>query len=332
MKKKTLFCTLGPSSLNKKFLKFASKKKIDLLRLNLSHIELKDLSKIIKFIKENTSCNICIDTEGAQIRTKAKVRKKFKVNQKGFIHNKNDGIFNLYPQTVFANLRKEDTLDIGFEGLKVKILKCKKNIIEFKTLSEGYLENNKGVHLVNRNINLNFLSTKDIKAIEIAKKMNIKNFALSFTNSHKDILRFNNLLKNENKIFKIETKNAIKDFKNMLKFGNKFLIDRGDLSKDISIEKIPVAQRYIVSEASKKENKEIYIATNFLESMIKNSSPTRSEANDIYNSLEMGASGIVLAAETAIGVNPEKCVNFIKSLYAIHKKNNKKELLISSII
>ena len=54
----------------------------------------------------------------------------------------------------------------------------------------------------------------------------------------------------KNKIFKIETKNAIKDFKNMLKFGNKFLIDRGDLSKDISIEKIPVAQRYIVSEAS----------------------------------------------------------------------------------
>ena len=54
--------------------------------------------------------------------------------------------------------------------------------------------------------------------------------------------------------------------------------------------------------------------------MIKNSSPTRSEANDIYNSLEMGASGIVLAAETAIGANPEKCVNFIKSLYEIHKK------------
>ena len=46
----------------------------------------------------------------------------------------------------------------------------------------------------------------------------------------------------------------------------------------------------------------------------------------------MGASGIVLAAETAIGANPEKCVNFIKSLYEIHKKNNKKKLLISSII
>ena len=119
-------------------------------------------------------------------------------------------------------MRKGDTLDIGFEGLKVKILKCKKNIIEFKTLSEGYLENNKGVHLVNRNINLNFLSTKDIKAIEIAKKMNIKNFALSFTNSHKDILRFNNLLKNENKIFKIETKMQSKILKICLNLETNF--------------------------------------------------------------------------------------------------------------
>ena len=74
-----------------------------------------------------------------------------------------------------------------------------------------------------------------------------------------------------------------------------------------------------------EENKEIYVATNFLERMI---TITYQIANDIYNSLEMGASGIVLAAETAIGVNPEKCVNFIKSLYAIHKKIIKK-LLIS---
>ena len=63
MKRKRLFCTLGPSSLNKKFLKFASKKKIDLLRLNLSHIELKDLSKIIKFIKDLKEEDVHVQSE-----------------------------------------------------------------------------------------------------------------------------------------------------------------------------------------------------------------------------------------------------------------------------
>ena len=63
-----IFCTLGPSSLNKKFLKFATKK-IDLLRLNMSHIKLKNLEKIIKKIKNYSKLPICIDTEGSQIRT-----------------------------------------------------------------------------------------------------------------------------------------------------------------------------------------------------------------------------------------------------------------------
>ena len=48
MKKKLdIFCTLGPSSLNKKFLKF-SNSNISLLRLNLSHLKATELPKLIK--------------------------------------------------------------------------------------------------------------------------------------------------------------------------------------------------------------------------------------------------------------------------------------------
>ena len=68
---KEIFCTLGPSTLNKDFLKF-SNGKISLLRLNMSHLSLEGLKKSIKFIKKNTRVPICIDTEGAQIRTKIK--------------------------------------------------------------------------------------------------------------------------------------------------------------------------------------------------------------------------------------------------------------------
>ena len=65
-----IFCTLGPSSLNKEFLKFAQKAKIDLVRLNMSHLSIKKLINNIKFIQKNSKINICVDTEGAQIRTK----------------------------------------------------------------------------------------------------------------------------------------------------------------------------------------------------------------------------------------------------------------------
>ena len=64
-----IFCTLGPASLNRNFLRKASKK-VNLLRLNMSHLSLKMLKKNIIFIKKNSKIPICIDTEGAQIRTK----------------------------------------------------------------------------------------------------------------------------------------------------------------------------------------------------------------------------------------------------------------------
>ena len=77
MKKKIkILCTLGPSSLNKKFLIFANGK-ISIFRINLSHIKISNLKKTIKFIRKFSNIPICIDTEGAQIRTKIKGVKKY---------------------------------------------------------------------------------------------------------------------------------------------------------------------------------------------------------------------------------------------------------------
>ena len=80
-------------------------------------------------------------------------------------------------------------------------------------------------------------------------------------------------------------------------------------------QKISLLSKYLLLKdifSEKIKNKEVFIATNLLESMITKPYPTRAEANDIYNSIEMGASGLVLAAETAVGNFPEKCVAFLK--------------------
>lgn len=315
-----IFCTLGPSSLNKSFLKFI-KNKVDLLRLNMSHIEVKNLSKTVNFIRSHTKIPICIDTEGAQIRTKVKISKFFKIGQRFKIYNQAN-LINLYPKEVYFKLKKNDVLSIGFEDLKAKIIQKNAKYITLRVLSSGRIDNNKGVHIENRAIKLNFLTNKDMQALEISKKLKIKNYALSFTNSHNDIIRFNKLLPKDNKIFKIESKKAIRSINKIMSVGKNFLIDRGDLSKEISIENIPFVQRKILKTSKQFKNKNIYIATNFLESMILNKYPTRGEANDIYNSLEMGAKGLVLAAETAIGKYPEKTVNFLKKMINSFKKQN----------
>ena len=321
MKKIDIIVTLGPASINKQFLNFINNK-ASLVRLNMSHVKLQNLEKRISFIKKYCSVPICIDTEGAQIRTKVKKEKYFK--KKSIIkvyHKFNQGNFSLYPEDVSKKLKIGDLINIGFQNLKVRVIKTSSQNITTKVVSSGKLEKNKGVHIENRKIKLNFLTPKDKKAIAISLKNNINNFALSFTNSADDIKKFNSLLINKNKIFKIETKNAVKKFRSLIKMGNNFLLDRGDMSKEVKIENIPKVQRELFKIKNKNRGKKLFVATNLLESMIVNDFPNRGEANDIYNSLEMGSEGLVLAAETAVGKFPINSVNFLKKMiYSFQSK------------
>ena len=242
---KKIFCTVGPSSLNKLFLKNAEKFKVSLLRINLSHTSLSNLPKVIGFIKNNCKIPICIDTEGAQIRSKVKKRKYLKKDSIiNITPNMTGGSFSIYPY-IAPHIKKNTILDIGFENLKMKVISKNEKSLKCKIISGGILDKNKGIHLINQNIKLPPLTTKDFKAIKIAKSLNIKYYALSFTNSLKDVIFFNNLLKKEQKIFKIETKSGIRNLRKIFSISDKIIIDRGDLSKDMNLINIPLAQRKI---------------------------------------------------------------------------------------
>ena len=150
---------------------------------------------------------------------------------------------------------------------------------------------------MNKNIKLPALTEKDIFALNLGKKMGIKYYAISFVNNHKDIDEVKKLVKSKNFIIsKIETKKALNDLKKISQSSSALLIDRGDLSRYIPIEEIPIIQEKIIANG-KKNNTPVYVATNLLENMIKNNEPTRAESNDVFSTLKQGASGLVLAAE-----------------------------------
>ena len=107
-KKIKLIATLGPSSLNKKVLD-KLKKDVDIFRLNMSHLSLEQLKKNLKFIKKNNIKNICIDTEGAQIRTISTTKRRYlKKNQSVMISslsNKLQNYINLYPNFSLKSIK-----------------------------------------------------------------------------------------------------------------------------------------------------------------------------------------------------------------------------------
>ena len=332
MKKKIkIICTLGPSSFKKKILQKLKNQKVDIFRINLSHTNQNEIKNKILYLKKQKIKNICLDTEGAQIRTTL-VKKSYYLKKNLFVQlsteKKSSDRKNiyLYPKFNILSVPLGTKIFIGFENLCLKVTKknIKKNKIICKIIKSGSLESKKGVHL-NYPIKLNALTEKDIYALKLGKLLGIKNFAISFVNNHKDIYDVKKIVGNNNKIIsKIETLNAIKDLKKIAKVSTSLLIDRGDLSRYIPIEQIPLAQEMIIRNA-KRVKKPVYVATNLLENMIENSQPTRAESNDIYSSLKQGAKGLVLAAETAIGNYPNNCVSFLKKCISVYKSRKLKQ-------
>lgn len=326
-----IICTLGPSSFKTKVLKNLKKYGVFIFRINMSHTSINALEQKILFLKKNKIKNICIDTEGAQLRT-TKVKKKFflKKNKEIYISNKsefsNNKTINLYPIENLKKIKKKSKVYIGFDNLVLKVTRIKsKNLLLAKVVEQGILESNKGVHVSN-SLNLNALTEKDIKAIEIANKYKIKFYAMSFVNKGSDVELLKEKLKNKSFIIsKIETQNALKNLSSISKKSSALLIDRGDLSRYVSIEKIPIIQESI-ARFSKKRKKPLYVATNLLETMIQQTQPTRAESHDIYSTLKQGVQGLVLAAETAIGKDPVGCVKFLKKCINNFKKNKIKKL------
>src|SRR3990167_9341787 len=100
---KELLCTIGPASLNDRVISHLDDIGASLFRINLSHTKIKDLEQTIAFIQKRTSVPVCLDTEGAQIRTGDIQKKQVILEENAIVHIPNDPVpgdtqcFNLYP-------------------------------------------------------------------------------------------------------------------------------------------------------------------------------------------------------------------------------------------
>jgi pyruvate kinase len=311
-----ILATLGPSSLNSDIVKELTKKGVDLLRINLSHTKLEDVKNIIEKIQSWTDVPVCLDSEGAQIRNQDMVSESvvFKEGDIVKIHHTtvvgDSHNISFTPENVSQQLKAGDEIRVDFNAVCFHIAEVKDNFLLAKVKSGGIVGSNKAAD-TDTDIKLSAVTPKDEEAFRIGLSMGICNFSLSFTNSADDVLKVRKIIGNDsNLISKIESIKGVLNLGEILPVVNQILIDRGDLSREVPIEKIPFIQRRIISFARSKDTP-VYVATNLLESMIKSASPTRAEANDVASTLLMGASGLVLAAETAIGDYPVAAVGMI---------------------
>jgi pyruvate kinase len=320
-----ILATLGPSSLSSGIVKELTKKGVDLFRINLSHTKLEDVRGIIENIQSWTNVPVCLDSEGAQIRNQDMTSESvdFKKDDIVKIHHipvvGDSNNISFTPNNVSQQLRVGDEIRVDFNSVCFCITEVQDNFLLAVVKIEGAVGSNKAAD-TSADIELSAVTLKDKKAFEIGLSMGVENFSLSFTNSAEDVSQVREIIgNNSNLISKIESIKGVLNLGEILPVVDQILIDRGDLSREIPIEKIPFIQRRIISYARSKDVP-VYVATNLLESMINSVLPTRAEANDVASTLLMGASGLVLAAETAIGDYP---IDAVKMINLIIKQYNR---------
>lgn len=314
-----LLVTLGPSSLKKDIVTAIDKHDIFLFRINLSHTPLEKVEETIHLIRSFSDTPICLDSEGAQVRNQ--------VMREGFAYFKHDSLVTVHhrqvsgdsenisftPDFVSQQLIPGDIINVDFNSVKLEVIENGPEKCIARVISGGEVGSNKAAD-IERDIELPSITEKDRKAIEIGRKEGIKYFALSFSSSRSEVEKFRDLTGEGTYIIsKVESKKGVANIDGILEASDAILIDRGDLSRQVPIELVPFFQRRLISTAKLAE-KEVFVATNLLESMIVSQQPTRAEVNDIVSTIEMGATGLVLAAETAVGKYPIGSVKMVRKL------------------
>jgi pyruvate kinase len=156
----------------------------------------------------------------------------------------------------------------------------------------------------------------DIRAVfgehlEFADSQKVDFIALSFISSVRQVKEVRALLKKMNAympvIVKIEQAQALEQSGAILEVSDGIMVARGDLALEISIEKVPLAQKQLIKEANRR-GKPVITATQMLESMVQSAIPTRAEATDVANAILDGSDALMLSEETATGSYPVEAI------------------------
>lgn len=323
MRKTKIICTLGPATDNEQTLEKLILAGMNIARINFSHGNYKDQAdriNLLKTTRNKLKCDVplLLDTQGPEIRIgKFKDGKiLLKQGETFTLTNKEIEGTDKFVSITYKNLYAE--IDIGRtilvnDGLiELKVKEIKDENIICEVLQGGYLTNRKSMNIPNFIVNLPGVTRKDIEDIKYGIEVGFDYIAVSFVRKPEDILKIRQILKQNNGehikiISKIENREGVNNFDEILKVSDGIMVARGDLGVEIPIEQVPIYQKEFIKKANQQQKFTI-TATEMLETMVDKPKPTRAEISDIANAVFDGSSAIMLSAETATGKYPVECV------------------------
>jgi pyruvate kinase len=317
--------TLGPATTGVGALAALRARGVDFVRTNMSHSSLGELERAVA-AAARAGLPFIIDTEGSQVRSGDMVEQVVRFEEGDELRlwsgpePGHRGGLQLKPPAILPQLEEGDLLHVDFDTLVLRVTDVStapEGFVAARAISGGWVGRNKAVvvdPIAPRPLRLPVLSEKDLESIRIGLREGVGHVAVSFVRSGAAVDEVRAVTQGKMQIIsKIECVDALDDLAAIIDRSDWLLIDRGDLSKEIALERIPFVQKFVIHEAAAR-GKGVFVATNLLETMIEKRNPTRAEVQDVVNTVLDGAAGLTLAAETAIGRYPNECVTMLGRL------------------
>jgi pyruvate kinase len=329
MKKTKIVATLGPACADKEVLRRMIQEGVNVCRLNCSHGSHEDHLKSIVLIRElndEMGLNVAIlaDLQGPKIRT-------YEMENNG-VMMENGAIVTIVTEKVVGNADKfgisysympRDVkageiilLDDGKLQMEIVSTDGEKEI-KAKIIHGGILSSKKGVNLPNTKISLPSLTEKDRADLEFALSHDVDWIGLSFVRSARDIIELKHIISNRKAkarvVAKIEKPEAVDDIDAIVTVADALMVARGDLGVEVPYQNVPLIQKMLIRKGHQYA-KPVIVATQMMESMITNISPTRAEVNDVANAVLDGADAVMLSGETSVGKFPVEVIQTMSNI------------------
>ena len=319
-----ILVTLGPASDNIETITKMVDAGANAFRLNFSHGNIDDHAKRVKIIRDLAASTgqpitILADLQGPKIRIgevkdNVILEKGAKFSFQLAPIKGNKDVVCLPHAEVFDAILPGHQMLVNDGKLQFKVTGVDDGIIHTKVIVGGALTDRKGVNIPDVSLNISPLTEKDRSDLNTALDLGVDWIALSFVQRVTDLVEARSLIKDRAALMaKIEKPQALAILSDLISASDGVMIARGDLGVELPPERVPGAQKDI-TRICRRVGKPVVVATQMLESMIENPTPTRAEASDVATAVFDGVDCVMLSAETAAGQYPVEAVEIMSRI------------------
>jgi pyruvate kinase len=301
---------------------------VDVFRINASHGDYNTHAATLRCVRETAAetartPGILLDLQGPKIRlgifengqATLATGRRFTITVDAVMGTAD--IASTTYQALAKDVKPGNRVLLADGSVELRALESNGTHVTFEVVSGGVIKDRQGINLPGVRVSIPSMTEKDCADLEFGLSQNVDMVALSFVRTAADVAGVRHRMRRHPAqipiIAKIEKPEAVENLESILAEADGVMVARGDLGVELALARVPGVQKTII-ESARFQGKFVITATQMLESMIVNSSPTRAEVNDVANAIFDGTDALMLSAETASGAHPTEAVQMMDAI------------------